>query len=76
MSLKKLINNLFQPAPQEPVFVRNVDLLREGSDRNKLVGGILGAPRETEYYTVARLERDGVAGLYRTGRKDPVFVPR
>ena len=61
--------------PQEPVFVRNIDLTRTDFSRVQVVGGVIGRPQATEWYTQARLEDDGIAGLYRTGRRTPQIVP-
>lgn len=76
MSIKNKLKDAFRRIPQEPVFVRNVNLVRERADHKELVGGVLGAPQASEYYTAEKLASEGLAGLYRTGRKEPVFEPR
>lgn len=51
----------------DPVFVRNAEPWRmSAQDKAQYT---TGAPRETEWYTQARLEAEGIVGLYAPARK-------
>ena len=59
--------DIFRKADKEPVFVRNAEEWRlTAKDRD---AHIVGKPKETEWYTAARLESDGIVGLYKPARR-------
>ena len=75
MGIRKFFQQMVEKAPQEPVFVRNAEAFR--LDRCEIRGGHVGKPQETEWYTQARLESEGIVGIYRTAKtRDFAVVPR